>query len=84
MNERKLKKVPLADENPFCDAPVVEIAVLLESSLLPVLEAAAVDQGRSAGALIRRLIRDFLDCSESDPPDVCDTVDAPRPRGAIV
>jgi hypothetical protein len=84
MNQRKLKKVLRADDNPLAEAPVVEIPVLLESSLLPVLAAAALDQGRTAGALIRHLIRDFLDCCEGDPAMASDTADAPHPQDAIV
>lgn len=84
MNERKLKKVLLADDKPLAEAPVVEIPVLLESPLLPVLEAAALDQGRTAGALIRHLIRDFLDCSQEDLLTACDTADAAHPQDAIV
>ena len=83
MNEGKITKVPLEDNDPFSEAAVVEVPVLLESSLLPVLEAAALDQGRTAGALIRRLIRDFLDHSPSDSPTAGDDVDAPRPQDAI-
>ena len=44
MNQHKLKKGLLADQNQFVEASVVEIPVLLKSSLLPILEAAARDQ----------------------------------------
>lgn len=84
MNEGKLKKVFLADDNPLAEASVVELPVLLEAPLLPILEAAALDEGRTAGALIRRLIRDFLNCPQGDRPDACDTVDAPHRQDAIV
>lgn len=84
MNERKLKKVPLAADTLFSDAPVVEVPVLLESSLLPVLEAAALDRGQTAGALIRRLIRDFLARSQGDPPAACEGVDVPPAQDVIV
>lgn len=84
MNERKLNKVPFADDNPLVEAPVVEVPVLLESSLLPVLEAAALDQGRTAGALIRSLIRDFLDCFQDDLATSRDRGDVPHPHDAIV
>lgn len=84
MNESKLKTGPFADGDSLCEAPVVEIPVLLESSLLPVLEAAALDQGRSTGALIRHLIRDFLDYSQGGPPTADDTANAPHPHDVIV
>ena len=84
MNERKLKKVPFADGDPLAEAPVVEVPVLLESALLPALEVAALDQGRTPGALIRSLIREFLDCFQDDLPTNRDCVDVPHPHDAIV
>jgi hypothetical protein len=39
---------------------VVEIPFLLEAGLLTVLEASAFEQGLTTGALVRRLVRDFL------------------------
>ena len=84
MNQHKLKKGLLADQNQFVEASVVEIPVLLKSSLLPILEAAARDQDQTVGALIRGLIRDFLNCSQSNSSAACDTADVPPPRDAIV
>jgi len=44
---------------------IVEVSFLLESSLLKSLEAAAREQGMTAGSLIRCLLRDFLCYSNS-------------------
>jgi hypothetical protein len=54
------EKVPLAEGTTRPTDPVVEIPILVESSLLAVLEAAAREHGMTAGSMVRRLIRDFL------------------------
>lgn len=83
MNERRLKKIARTDAPPLAEAAIVEISILLESSLLPVLEAAAHDEGRTAGVLIRRLIRDFLGSSHGGPSAAKDAAATPHPQDAM-
>jgi hypothetical protein len=64
MNRLDSEKVSFTGNVRSEDA-VVEIAILLEARLLKNLEAAARAQNRSAGALVRSLLRDFLCYSDS-------------------
>lgn len=67
MNELPLEKVLRANDSSLPLDAVVEVPLLLESRLLPLLEVAANGQGMTAGTLVRRLIRDFLDASKGAP-----------------
>lgn len=60
MNASQSNQVSFADDNPRGADTVVEVPVLLESWLLPALEATACRRGMTTGVLVRRLIRDFL------------------------
>lgn len=59
MNQLDSEKVSLVG-NPRCEDAVVEVSVLLEVRLLKGLETVACEQGMTAGALVRCLLRDFL------------------------
>lgn len=74
MNTLKLEKALRADDYPLPADVVVEVPVLLESRLLPLLASAADGQGMTAGTLVRCLIRDFLD-------DTHDVSVYPSPNG---
>ncbi len=71
MNVLPLEEVPLSaseSRTSHPKAPVVEIPVLLEAWLLQALESAAGEQGMTTGALVRRLIREFVYYSTGDLP----------------
>ncbi|MHB1425473.1 MAG: hypothetical protein ACYC3I_20080 [Gemmataceae bacterium] len=84
MNRQAVENVAFADSNPRAESAVVEVPVLLESSLLTNLESAACSQGLSAASLVRRLIRDFLYYSASDVPIPCASVEESEPEDATV
>lgn len=71
MNELQLEKLLRADDSLWPQDQVVEVPVLLESKLLPLLASAATGQGLTTGMLIRRLIHDFLDDSTKLSPPLC-------------
>jgi hypothetical protein len=84
MKRHATAKAPFAVGNPQVEDVVVEVPVLLESWLLTMLESAANSHGMSSGTLVRRLIRDFLYCSDGDLPAECAATDAPEQEDATV
>jgi hypothetical protein len=84
MNKLKLEMPLRADGHPLPQDAVVEVSVLLESRLLSLLTSAANGHGMTAGSLVRRLIRDFLDGFQGAPPAFYEPADPPHPKDAIV
>jgi hypothetical protein len=68
MSAIDVEKVSLAGGGPQVGGTVVEINLLLESWLLTALEEAACEQGMSAAAMTRLLIRDFLYYADRSAP----------------
>jgi hypothetical protein len=71
MNLLPLEEYPLSareSPTPRTKAPVVEFPLLLEAWLLRDLESAAEEHGMTAGALARRLLREFLYYAAGEVP----------------
>jgi hypothetical protein len=68
MNAIDVEKVPLVGNDSRIGGAVVEINLMLEAWLLIALEEAACEQGMSAAAMTRRLIRDFLYYADRHAP----------------